>query len=236
MIHPENVAFIFARSGSKGLPGKNLMKLGGKPLIAHSIDTALAIPDIDRVVVSTDDKTIADVALHYGAEVPFMRPDDLAGDASPEWSAWRHAIKTINAQSPNRPVGTFVSLPCTAPLRAVQDVKACLDRFNIGDVDAVITIREAERSPYFNMVRLDDSGLAKIAVDPGQSFHRRQDVPVIFDVTTVAYVCRPNFIMEATGLFQGIVGTVVIPRERSIDIDTQLDFDIATCLLARTNA
>lgn len=236
MSQPETVAFVFARGGSKGLPGKNLMELGGKSLIGRAIEAGLSTPGISRIIVSTDDEAIARAATFHGAEVPFLRPAILARDDTPEWLAWRHAIETINARSPDRPIGTFVSLPCTAPLREVQDVTACLARFNVGDVDAVITIREAERSPYFNMVRIDNDGLAKIAVDPGQSFHRRQDVPDIFDMTTVAYVCRPSFVMESKSLFDGKVGTVKIPRERAIDIDTQLDFDIAACLLARANA
>jgi len=236
MSQHETVAFVFARGGSKGLPGKNLMVLGDKPLIAHAIETGLSTPGIDRVVVSTDDEGIADVAQRHGAEVPFLRPAELSCDDTPEWLAWRHAIETINNQSPDHPVGTFVSLPCTAPLRAIEDVTACLDRFIAGDVDAVITIREAERSPYFNMVRLNDSGLADIAVDPGQAFHRRQDVPEIFDMTTVAYVCRPSFILKDTSLFKGKVAAVMIPKERAIDIDTQIDFDIAVCLFARANA
>ncbi|MBD3661609.1 MAG: acylneuraminate cytidylyltransferase family protein [Arenibacter algicola] len=226
-------AFIFARGGSQGLPGKNLMELGGKPLIAHSITTALNTPGIDRVVVSTDDADIAQTATDYGAEVPFMRPAELAANDTPEWLAWRHGIETLNSLTPDTPVGLFVSLPCTSPLRAVEDVSACLERYAKGDVDTVITIREAERSPYFNMVRLCDDGLAKLAVDPGQPFHRRQDVPEVYDITTVAYVCRPDFILSSNGLFQGRVGTVMVPKDRAIDIDTQFEFDIAECLIQR---
>lgn len=236
MGHSETVAFIFARGGSKGLPGKNVKELGGKPLIAHAIEVGLVTPGIDRVIVSTDDQQIAEVAQKWGAEVPFVRPADLASDTSSEWFSWRHAIEMINAQPSDKRVGTFVSLPCTAPLRNVEDIKACLARFSQGDVDGVITIREAERSPYFNMVCVNDEGLASLAIKPDETFHRRQDVPDVFDMTTVAYVCKPEFIMQKTGLFQGKLGAVMIPKERAIDIDTQLDFDMAAFFYERSNA
>jgi N-acylneuraminate cytidylyltransferase len=234
MGQPQTVAFIFARGGSKGLPGKNIKELGGKPLIAHSIEAGFATPGIDRVIVSTNDASIAKVAKSHGAAVPFMRPSELAGDSSAEWLAWRHAIETVNAQSPENPIGTFISLPCTAPLRNVEDITNCLKRFKVGDVDVVITIREAERSPYFNMVSVNEKGLAQIAIKTGHSFHRRQDVPEIFDMTTVAYVCKPEFILKSNSLFEGKVGAVMIPKERAIDIDTQLDFDMASFLLTRS--
>lgn len=226
MADPKTVAFIFARGGSKGLPGKNLKELGGKPLLAHAIDVAQATPGIDRVVVSTDDDVIADAAKRFGAEVPFIRPAELANDDTPEWLAWQHAIAEINRLTPETPVGVFVSLPCTAPLRAVEDVTNCIERFSKGDVDCVITIRDAERSPYFNMVTIDDSGHAGLVIS-GEKVSRRQDAPEVFDVTTVAYVCRPDFIEQAGGLFEGRVGTVKVPKERAIDIDDQFDFDTA---------
>ena len=108
-------AFIFARGGSKGIPRKNIKPLGGKPLIAWSIDTALQCPSIDRVIVSTDDPEIGDVARLHGAEVPFIRPKELAGDTSAEWYAWRHAVDFFEAQSCQ--FDKFVSLPATSPLR-----------------------------------------------------------------------------------------------------------------------
>ena len=89
------IAFVFARGGSKGLPGKNLRQFAGKPLIAHAIEHALAVPRIDRVIVSTDSPDIASVARDFGAEVPFLRPADLAADDSPEWLSWRHALNFL---------------------------------------------------------------------------------------------------------------------------------------------
>ena len=114
------VAVIFARGGSKGVMRKNIRPLAGKPLIAYAIEVARASRWIDQVVVSTDDPEIAAVAQHYGAEVPFMRPSELARDDSPEWLAWRHAIRTLGAGQ-GRAIDVFVCVPATSPLRAVEE-------------------------------------------------------------------------------------------------------------------
>lgn len=232
MTRPHCVAAIFARGGSKGVPRKNLRLLGGKPLIAHAIETGLATPGVDRVVVSTDDAEIAETARRFGAEVPFLRPAELAQDTSSEWLAWRHAIRTLEAEPGARPIDAFLTLPPTSPLRAVEDVAACLDLFLRGDVDVVITARRTNRSPYFNMIRLDGDGCARLAAVPDTPIVRRQDAPLILDVTTVAYVARPAFVLEADTLFAGRVKAVEVPEERALDIDTELDLRIAGFLHA----
>lgn len=228
------LAFVFARGGSKGIPGKNMVNLGGLPLIAHSIRLALSHPLIDGVVVSTDDPQIAEVARAHGAEVPFMRPAELASDSAPEWQAWQHAIRACRAQPQWREFHTFVSLPATSPLRHADDVSACLARHAQGDVDLVLTGSPAFRSPYFNMVRSIDDGLVALAV-PGQ-FSRRQDAPELFDLTTVAYVASVDFILQASNIWQGRIGLVTVPRERAIDIDEPLDLYLAECLYQRQTA
>jgi bifunctional N-acetylglucosamine-1-phosphate-uridyltransferase/glucosamine-1-phosphate-acetyltransferase GlmU-like protein len=134
----EVVGFIFARGGSKGLPGKNIRPLCGKPLIAWSIEHALSVKRIARVLVSTDADEIAAVALQNGAEVPFMRPAELAGDNSPEWLAWRHALNYLRETTGELP-DVMVSVPTTAPLRFPQDIENCLDEYEKGDADIVIT-------------------------------------------------------------------------------------------------
>ena len=221
---------IFARGGSRGIPRKNIAPLAGRPLIAWSIGIALRCPSIDRVVVSTDDEEIAEVARRWGAEVPFLRPPELAGDRSPEWLAWRHAIESLQAVPGARPIDLFCTLPATSPLRAVDDVEACIAKLEGGAFDAVITVREAARSPYYNMVTLDGDGAAALVIPPDQPLHRRQDVPAVYDITTVAYVARPGFILNQSGLFAGRVGAVVVPVERALDIDTPYDLRIAEAL------
>jgi N-acylneuraminate cytidylyltransferase len=219
--------FIFARGGSKGLPGKNIKPLGGLPLIGHAVNAARDSGLIDRIIVSTDDPAIAAVAREQGAEVPFMRPANLARDDSPEWLAWRHAISEVGE------FDVFVSLPCTAPLRTGADVRQCVELYLKGDCDMVVTTRKAERHPSFNMVVLDERGYASVAVPPGTAITRRQDAPKVFDMTTVAYVSSPRFILEHDAIFQGRVKAVEIPAERAVDIDTELDFAFAQFLLER---
>ncbi len=224
------VACIFARGGSKGLPGKNLRPLAGVPLIGHAIQAALATPQVARCVVSTDDAEIAAVSRALGAETPFIRPAELATDTAREWLAWRHAITTLRDQG--TPVGTFMSIPPTAPLRTPDDLAACLAAYNVGDADVVITVTDAHRNPYFNMATVDDAGRATLVIPPVEPIANRQAAPSVYDMTTVAYVADPDFVLEADSLFAGRVRAVVVPPERAIDIDTDLDFRIAELMLA----
>ena len=224
------IAFIFARGGSKGLPNKNLKVLAGKPLIAWAIEEALAVTEIGRVVVSTDDPDIAKVAEEWGAEVPFIRPRHLASDTASELDAWRHALKTMREIEGTLPT-PFISVPATAPLRLSDDIAACLNCFRTGCVDVVLTVTKAHRNPWFNMVTENSDGSVSLVNEPINKVSRRQDAPEVMDVTTVAYVADSHFILAGGKLFSGRVKAVSIPIERAIDIDTQHDFDIAEFLM-----
>lgn len=224
------VAFIFARGGSKGLPGKNIRPLGNKPLIAWSIEHALAVRRIERVIVSTDSEEIAAVARDYGAEVPFIRPAELARDDSPEWLAWRHALSFLQETDGMLPE-VMVSIPATAPLRLPVDLENCLDEYEQNHADIVITVTDAHRSPYFNMVKANTDGTVGLVIPPQSAVARRQDAPLVFDMATVAYVVKPEFVMSKNAVFEGQVRAVHVPAERAIDIDTLLDFQIAESLL-----
>jgi N,N'-diacetyl-8-epilegionaminate cytidylyltransferase len=227
--HPRIACFIFARGGSKGLPGKNLLPLGGRPLIAHSIEVARKVPRVEAIIVSTDSEDIAEVARRHGAETPFRRPAELATDTAPEWQAWRHAIEWFQRERGGLDV--FLSLPATSPFRSPEDVEACIDLLlEDAGTDAVVTVREADRSPFFNMVMLDGAGIASLVNRPNLVVGRRQDAPAVFDLTTVAYAVRPAFVMSRGGLFEGRLRTVLVPRERALDIDTPYDYEIATAL------
>jgi CMP-N-acetylneuraminic acid synthetase len=223
-------AFIFARGGSKGLPGKNIIQFGGKPLIAWSIEQALAVQGIERVIVSTDSVEIADIAKRYGADVPFMRPAELSSDESPEWLAWRHALNYVLKSSGALP-DVMVSVPVTAPLRLPSDIKNCIHEYKKNKVDAVISVSDANRSPYFNMVQINQDGYIELVNPPQSPIVRRQDVPVVYNMTTVCYVLRSEFVMTHNSVFEGRVKAVHVPAERAIDIDTLLDLQIAQSLL-----
>lgn len=218
-------AFVFARGGSKGLPGKNIRNLGGLPLLAHSIRIAGQVSRVSSVWVSTDSADIAAVARGEGARV-IDRPAELATDTASEWLAWQHAISHVRELRERLDV--FLSLPATSPLRAVEDVDRCLDALD-ESTDVVITVTAAARSPYFNMVTRDASGRSEVVLS-NAGFHRRQDAPEVFDMTTVAYVTRPDYVLSTRGLFEGRVRSVIVPKERAIDIDDGVDFALAEAL------
>lgn len=230
-MKPYVVGAIFARGGSKGVSRKNTYPLAGKPLIAHAIEAALASEWIDRVIVSTDDAEIADVARQYGAEVPFIRPPELARDDSPEWLAWQHAVRTLKTAEGEPEMNVFVSIPPTSPLRVVEDVDACIKTLVKSDADLVFTVTPAEGNPYFNMVVLDEAGYARLMIPPDRTIYRRQDAPPVYNIVTVAYAARPQFVLNANSMFEGKIKAVIVPKERALDIDTKLDFKFAEFMM-----
>ncbi|ENM3905012.1 acylneuraminate cytidylyltransferase family protein [Vibrio cholerae] len=224
----KNYAFIFARGGSKGLPGKNIKPLAGKPLLHYSIDSALAAPSIEQVFVSTDDAEIAQVARNGGAIV-IDRPAELASDTSPEWLSWRHAIEWVRANYGD--FDGFISLPATAPLRAVSDIENAIEqRMSVG-ADICISVTPASRSPFFNMVKQTDSGMVELVIKPQGEVARRQDAPAVFDITTVVYATTPEFVLNHYGLFSGNVTSIEVPKERAVDIDDIYDFMLAEAIV-----
>ncbi|MFH1310454.1 MAG: acylneuraminate cytidylyltransferase family protein [Candidatus Omnitrophota bacterium] len=230
-MKPYTAGFIFARGGSKGIKKKNIRLLAGKPLIAYAIETAKQSTLIDRVIVSTEDEEIARVALEFGAEVPFMRPVELAQDDTPCILAWKHAIGVLRERDTQKELNVFVSIPPTSPLRAVEDIDNSIQSFLNNDADAVITVKNASRHPSFNMVFVDKNGYAELVSQPDKTIYRRQDASPVYDMTTVAYVGNPQFIMGANSIFEGKVKSIVIPEERAVDIDTELDFQFAEYLM-----
>lgn len=225
------LALICARGGSKGLPGKNLRPLGGRPLIGWAIEQARAAATVDRVIVSTDSEEIAAVARAEGADVPFLRPPELAQDASPEWLVWRHALGFVRETDGAYPDCLLV-VPPTAPLRATEDLERCLAEYRKGGADVVVTVTDAHRNPYFNMVKLLPDGGVTLVIPPDGQVRRRQDAPPVYDMTTVAYVADPQFVVTHDGMFEGRVRPVQVPAARALDIDTLLDLRMAECLLA----
>jgi len=224
------VGFIFARAGSKGLPGKNILQIAGKPLIAWSIECALKVSRIERLIVSTDSPEIAKIARDYGAEVPFMRPAWLATDESSEWDSWRHALNYLMESTGTIP-NVMVSIPPVAPLRAPIDIENCLNEYDKGSSDIVISVTESRRSPYFNMVKTLPDEKYGLVSPPESLIYRRQDVPIVYDITTVCYVANSEFVLSHKSIFEGRVGAVHVPTERAIDIDTPLDFQVAEYLM-----
>jgi CMP-N-acetylneuraminic acid synthetase len=221
-------AFIFARGGSVGLPGKNIKILDGLPLIAYSILMAKRISTVKKVFVSTDSDEIAKISIEFGAEV-IQRPAALATHSASEWDAWRHAIDLLRQRGDNFEV--FLSLPTTSPLRSLRDVDNCLKALN-HDIDVVIAATPAQRNPYFNMITRTKDGVSKLLLGDTQ-IKNRQEAPEVYDITTVAYVTRPEFIMKHNSIFSGKLHSVIVPRVRAVDIDDHLDFLFAEAIYNR---
>lgn len=221
-------AFVFARGGSKGLPGKNIKPLLGKPLLCYSIEVAQQLPEIEQVFVSTDDVQIALIAQAAGAVV-IERPTELASDTSPEFLAWRHAVDYVEQHYGH--FDGFISLPATAPLRSKEDVQAAMLKLQQTNADICVSITPAQRSPYFNMVRQLPDGLVDIAIKDNGLFVRRQDAPELFDLTTVVYATSPDYIRQSPGVLAGKVTAVIIPKQRAVDIDDNYDFMWAEAML-----
>lgn len=232
MSEPRTLALVPARGGSKGVPRKNLRPVGGRPLIVWTIECALTSAGVDRVVVSTDDEEIAAVARGAGAETPFLRPTELAADETPDLPVFRHALAELVAGG-YRPE-LVVWLRPTAPLRTAADVEAVLALLSETGADAVRSVTEAEHHPYW-VRRLEGTRLLPLleGIDEA-AYPRRQLLPPAYRLNGAVDAVRVDAVRPgARVLFEGDVRGYVMPRERSIDIDSELDLAVADLLLER---
>ena len=224
------VGAVFARAGSKGLPGKNLKQVGGETLLARAIRMGLEIETLRSVYCSTDSEEIARAGREAGALVPFIRPENLATDRTPEIEAWRHLLSFLERVEGTRP-DILVSLPPTAPLRERTDVEKAISLFLEGGADLVIGITPSQRSPWFNMVTSNGSGELSIVGDQLKpAITRRQDGPKVWDITTVVYVASVEYVLTVENLMDGKVKGVEVGPRSAIDIDTELDLIVADFL------
>ncbi len=200
------------------------------PLLGWSIAAGKSCPLIDRLIVSTDDEEIADAARVFGAEVPFTRPDELAADRASEWLVWQHAV-TEMVKLDFR-ADYLVNLPPTSPFRSAEDISKSIERLHREDADIIISVTESGRSPYFNMVELDQNGYAFLSKIPSAKVIRRQDAPQVYDITTAFYTSRCDYVLNGKGVLTGKVKVLEIPAIRAVDIDTELDLKFAEFLIA----
>ncbi len=233
---PNYISLICARYGSKGLPKKNILPILNKPLIAWSIIHAKKIKNVSRIIVSTESKIIAKIAKKYGAEIPFLRPKKLASSSCDELDVWKHTIKKLFPTKDLYP-DAIISLPATSPTRNINDVQKCINLYNKGNYDIVITISKPKKNPYFNMVNIDSKGKIKLVCKNYKIFSTRQSAPKVYDMTTVAYVANPKYIMSIknNNLFKGKVGAVLVDEINSVDIDNILDFKLASIIMKEKN-
>ncbi|OGD60454.1 hypothetical protein A3I57_01165 [Candidatus Beckwithbacteria bacterium RIFCSPLOWO2_02_FULL_47_23] len=217
------LAVIPARSGSKSVKDKNIRPLGGRPLMAWSIKAALACKKIDKVVVSTDSDKYAQLAKFYGAEI-INRPAELAQDDTPMIKVLQHTLKANSAD-------LIVLLDPTSPFRLVQDIDACLEKIKEPETDSVVTVTESEHNPYFIMGTIGSKDYWQYPlIKQEQPVTRRQEAPQVYQLNAGVYAIKKEII--ATGkIFTPKTKTVVMPPERSVHIDTEMDFKFAEFLL-----
>lgn len=221
-------AFIPARGGSKGVPRKNIAPLLGKPLIAWTIEQALSVPELDRVIVSTEDEEIAQIARDYGAEIPFMRPAELATDDANGMDVLIHGAQWLKEQE-NYDADYLLELPVTTPLRAQEDIHATLQVAHDFDADIVVGVTPVAEHPYW-VRRIDANNQLQPFIPSAPSIARRQDLPPAYMMNGAVYLIRVQILLEHNAKSDKIY-PVIMPRERSIDINTSLDLKWAEFLL-----
>jgi len=226
------LAVIPARGGSKGLPGKNVLPFAGLPLIAHSIRMAALCPEIDRCIVSTDSEHIAEVARKHGANVPFLRPSELAQDDTPMWPVLRHALREIERQT-GKQFGSLLLLDPTSPGRMPEDLVEALRMLEADPQAAgVVAVSEPPFNPRWACVE-EVGGYLKQLVPQDHTYVRRQDVPPAYRVNALLYLWRRDYVMnqDAPHFYDVPHRILVVPDERAIHIDEPRDFALAELLV-----
>ena len=220
------VCIIPARGGSKGLPGKNIKMFCGLPLIVHTINQAKGSRLIDRVIVSTDNKKIADISRRYEAEVPFIRPKHLAQDKTSTIEVLLHAMDWLKKD--NYTFDILLLLHATAPLRTVNDINNCIKLLFKKNVSNVFSVTPAHRNPYFNMVEIKRS---KVTLSKNGNYASRQFAPEVFDMNSSIYAWWKDILKKEKKTFLKGSRIYIMPKERSIDIDDYIDFKLAEILV-----
>jgi CMP-N-acetylneuraminic acid synthetase len=211
------LAVINARGGSKRLPNKNRFDLAGKPLIVWTIEAAKASKYIDKLIVSTDNPAITQMAEDYGAEVPFIRPAELANDKADSISVLKHAAAFFEGK-----YECIMLLQPTSPLRTTADIDAAIEKLN-QDTKSVVSVCKANHSPLW-MNTLPEDYSMKNFIDPAIKNERSQDLPVYYRLNGAVYVSEIEYLFKINGFIGKSTKALIMPENRSIDIDTELDF------------
>lgn len=223
------IAIIPARSGSKGLPNKNIRSLNGKPLIAYSIEAAKESGIFDEIFLSTDSQEYADIAVQYGANVPFLRSDNLATANASTWDCVIEAIE--NYQKGGKNYDIFVLLQPTSPLRTAQDIAAAVELMIAKNADSVVSVSEADHSPlWYNT--LPESKSLNGFLRPEIMTKNRQQLPTYYRVNGAIYIVSTAYFSRTQNIYDGNSFAYIMPRRNSIDIDNLLGFSIAEYLIS----
>jgi N-acylneuraminate cytidylyltransferase/CMP-N,N'-diacetyllegionaminic acid synthase len=224
------LALIPARGGSKGLPGKNIKMLSGKPLIAWSIEQALASRYIDKVVVSTESEKIASVARRYGAEVPFMRPKSLAVSSAIIVDVLIHALNSLEKKGCR--FDFIMLLQPTSPLRNSEDIDAVIRLLFRKNAQSVVSICPTEYHPYW-IKQLSKGGLMNNFIAKKVRNKNRQDLPLFYRLNGAIYLVSVKFLRKTMDIYGKATYPHIMPLERSVDIDTYIDFELAELLMSK---
>ena len=224
---------ICARRGSKGVPNKNVKEMVGKPLIALSIQQALESNLFDKIVVSTDSAEIKQIAKQYGAESWFSRPAELSRDDSPKIPVIKHALEESEKKF-NCKFNHLIDLDATSPLRNVEDIRKAYKIFLRDSFDNLITGTRSRKNPYFNMIEIKN-GEIELSKKLKNTPVSRQLAPQVFDMNASIYIWTRDFLLKENGLFSGRLGFYEMPEDRSIDIDSPLDWEIVKMLMEKNS-
>ena len=225
------IGHIGVRAGSKGVPGKNFRDLHGKPLLQWSLDQLLQHPEIDHVILSTDGQDMLDFAVERGALDIGLRPDHLASDTAGKWDVWVDALKRAVALV-GEPAA-FVDLDATSPLREMDDITRALALFADEKPDMVMSVCEARKNPYFNLVEPDETGALHVSKPLPGGVVARQQAPVVYEHAASTYVLDPAYLRSAKSIYEGRVIPYEMPPERCIDIDAEFDFELVEWMMGR---
>lgn len=220
------LAVIPARGGSKALPRKNIIPVMGKPLLEWTVEEARRSRHIDRMVLSSDDDEIIDVAHGLGLEVPFRRPAELATDATPTNDVLFHLLSKIAGYD------YLVVLQVTSPLRTAEDIDGCIGECAHKEAGACVTVSLAEKNPYYFRT-LDSKGRLKTLIGDACHIGRRQDLPDVYMINGAVFASQTTFFLEKRTFFTPETVGYVMPQERSIDIDTEKDLALMEYLLSK---
>lgn len=229
----KRLAVICARGGSKGVKGKNLRTLLGKPLLAHTVEQARDSGVFDWVAVSSDSHQILAVGTAAGADFAIERPASLASDTAPKVPAIRHCAAEVERLT-GTAIDTVVDLDATAPLRALDDIRGAVAKLEQSAAGNLVTGMAARRSPYFNLVEQQPDGTVRLAKVPETPIVRRQDAPRCFDLNASIFCWKRERLMDGgDGALNDDTILFEMPEERSIDIDTETDFAFVEFIMGR---
>ena len=230
------LALIPARGGSKGVQRKNIRPVCGKPLIAYTIETAVAAgPLFHRIVVSTDDEEIAEVARRYGAEVPFLRPEALAGDQVPMLPVMQHAVRFVEAQD-EVTLDWVCLLQPTDPLRAVVDIEEAVRLGRAGGCDSVISVVQVFDMHPILMKRIERGLLEPYCIEEKEGTRRQDYDPPAYMRNGAIYLTRRDVLMTQDSIWGRRIRPYVMPPERSVGVDSELDLKLVALLMQEQQA